>query len=144
MPSAPRSHALYLPPSPQDPREALLASRLLQQEQPHLPGNGSLMQSRLLELRGPRLTSLSSESKPNALHLLNNHRALLSLCSPKTRYVERRPCLTLHPDAFPSQNPDHSLRRRLVNPRSLEAQHRWVSSEQGSITGCLSACAVAE
>ena len=50
----------------------------------------------------------------------------------------------LHPEAFPSQSPDHSLRRRLVNPRSLEAPQRWGSSEQGPITGCLPACEAGE
>jgi len=42
LPSAPRSHVLCLPLSPQDPRQALLASLLLQQKQPHIPGNGPL------------------------------------------------------------------------------------------------------
>ena len=40
--SALRIHVICLPPSPQDPGQALLASLLLQQKQPHLPGNGSL------------------------------------------------------------------------------------------------------
>lgn len=130
MPSAPRSHALYLPPSPQDPREALLASRLLQQEQPHLPGNGSLMQSRLLELRGPRLTSLSSESKPNALHLLNNYKAVISFCSPRTLDTEEAPCPPAPPRGPPSQKPGP-----LTEEEADESQEPWRPSRGGGLLG---------
>lgn len=59
LPSAPRSHALYLPSSPQGPREALPDFQVTATGAASPPGNGSLMQSRLLELRGPRPTSLS-------------------------------------------------------------------------------------
>ena len=39
--------------------------------------------------------------------------------------------------ASPPGTPGHSLRTRLLNPRSREARHRWGSSEWAPITGCL-------
>ena len=83
-------------------------------------------------------------AKANAPDLLNNYQTVLSFCPPKTRDMKKRPRLMFPSVVRPPWSPIHSLRRRLVNPRSLEAPQRWGSSEQGPITGCLPACEAGE
>lgn len=89
-------------------------------------------------------------SKASALHLKNHNRIVLPFCSPKTSkpkqpskrsgpcFVGSVPCPSL------PRSLSHSLRKRLMSPRSRDAQQGWGSSEQVPISGCLPAYSAAE
>ena len=109
-----------------------------------------LMQTRLPELRGPRLATLSKGHIILSLHsgAVNQVHCISKLVTDLFSLFVQQRCQNLnrtprgrvlvcwlYPTSLPPRSPGYSLRRRLMNPRSQEAQQRWASSEQGLIAG---------